>query len=186
MFINKLSRSGPKKRDSHASINGSVGQSFNRQIQTTQFAFNFPSNFPSFKTLIIHEGENFAFPKRQASIFPSLWRPFVTIHTRCPVLISGNLHCQNTRKWNYSAAMNFLMNVLSLFLGTISTLRKRKISTSLVSLYLLLTMHSLHCTISWYLLHSASLQSGRIFANILLTPFAHISTEFNSFSQMLQ
>ena len=51
--------------------------------------------------------------------------------SRCPILISGNVH--NTRKWNYTAAKNFLMNGLSLSLGTIPTLRKRKISASLVS-----------------------------------------------------
>ena len=38
-------------------------QSLIRQIQTTQCAFNFSSNFPSFKTLIIHEGAKTVFRK---------------------------------------------------------------------------------------------------------------------------
>ena len=68
--------------------------------------------------------------------------------------------------------MNFLMNVFSLSVWTIRTAGKRKISTSLVSQYLLLTMHS---TSSWYLPHSVSLQSWRTFANITtLTPFARL------------
>ena len=72
-----------------------------RQIQKTQCAFNFPSNFPSFNTLIIHEGENFAFPKlyseNLAGIKISFAMPTIaTIHARCPVLNSGNL--QSTRK----------------------------------------------------------------------------------------
>ena len=39
------------------------GSCLNRQIQTTQFAFSFPPNFPSFKALIIHEREKFCFPR---------------------------------------------------------------------------------------------------------------------------
>ena len=59
---------------------------FIRQIQTTQFAFNFPSNFPSFKTLIIHEGEKFAFPKlyseNLAGIKISFAMPTIRDHPR--------------------------------------------------------------------------------------------------------
>ena len=40
----------------------------------------------------------------------------------------------------------------------------------------------MHSTSFWYLPHSASLQSLWIFANILLTSFAHISTEFENFA----
>ena len=69
-----------------------------RQIQTTQFAFNFPSNFPSFKTLIIHEGENFAFPKlyseNLADIkFPAM--PTIRDHQRamsCPYFWKSSEH----------------------------------------------------------------------------------------------
>ena len=88
-------------------------------------------------TIIIHEGENFAFPK--------LYSENLAGNARHPCGICNHPSAMSypyfwkcseqtvTWKWNYTAAINFLKNVLSLSLGTICTFRKRKISASLVS-----------------------------------------------------
>ena len=112
----------------------------NRQIQTTQFAFNFPSNFPSFKTLIIREVENFAFPKlhsenRAGSQF-SFAMPTVRDHPRMMSYPHFWKSLERTKLRN-NAALVLLMNVLTPSLATLHALRKEKYFARL----LMLTMH---------------------------------------------